>query len=88
MLEDLRQWADECWEADKKAAAAVRTKEAADYHTAHKDYTETIDAIAQAVQVLKAEAAKGPRQQAGAGTLQKPARASTFLQRSNGTGRP
>jgi len=52
------------WAADLKAGQAVRTKEAADYSEAHKDYTETVDAITSAVQVLKAQAAKGSRQQA------------------------
>jgi len=40
-------------EADKKAAAKVRAIERSDYDAVHKDYTESMKAIGQAVQVLK-----------------------------------
>jgi len=31
------------WSADQKAAAAVRTKEAADFSATHTDYSESLD---------------------------------------------
>eukprot|EP00397_Hematodinium_sp_SG-2012_P020951 GEMP01021616.1.p1 GENE.GEMP01021616.1~~GEMP01021616.1.p1 ORF type:complete len:684 (+),score=216.20 GEMP01021616.1:89-2053(+) len=41
------------FEADKKAATEIRTKEHSDYQTTHKDYSESIDALQRAVVVLK-----------------------------------
>jgi hypothetical protein len=40
-------------EADAKAATELRDKEHADYAAQHKDYSESIDALARAIQVLK-----------------------------------
>mmetsp|Transcript_115076 Transcript_115076/g.245846 ORF Transcript_115076/g.245846 Transcript_115076/m.245846 type:complete len:705 (+) Transcript_115076:100-2214(+) len=42
------------WNADIKAANKIRELERADYLKAHKDYSDTMDAIAKAVQVLRA----------------------------------
>jgi len=41
------------WEGDRKAAAQVREKEAADYVAAHKEYVETLDALDRAVSILQ-----------------------------------
>jgi len=41
------------WSGDIKAATKVRTIEKADYDAMHKDYSESIDAIGRAVQILK-----------------------------------
>jgi len=41
------------WTGDKNAATKVRDIEAADYATLHKDYSESIDAIGRATEVLK-----------------------------------
>jgi len=43
-------------EGDKKAATKVRELERVEYEAAHKDYTESIDAIGKAVAVLKKQA--------------------------------
>jgi len=51
------------WQGDQKAAAVVREKERADYDVAHKDYTETIDAVGRAVVILKTRAKNAPQQQ-------------------------
>merc|ERR1719356_1695143 len=40
-------------EADAKAATLVRDHEKADYIAQHRDYSESIDALARAIQVLK-----------------------------------
>merc|ERR1719247_1187200 len=42
--------------ADQKAATKVRELERTEYEAAHKDYTESIDAIGKAVAVLKKQA--------------------------------
>merc|ERR1719247_2420756 len=42
--------------ADQKAATKVRELERTEYEAAHKDYTESIDAIGKAVSVLKKQA--------------------------------
>jgi len=49
------------WQADQKAATKVREMERADYAEAHKEYTETIDAIGKATIVLKAKAYNTPQ---------------------------
>jgi cell division septum initiation protein DivIVA len=41
------------WEGDKAASQKVREIEAADYATTHQDYSESIDALGRAIQVLK-----------------------------------
>ena len=41
------------WEGDQRAATKVRTIEKADFDALHKDYSESIDALERAVQVLK-----------------------------------
>jgi len=43
------------WTGDKNAATKVRDIEAADYSTLHKDYSESIDALGRAVEVLKSQ---------------------------------
>merc|ERR1740130_2522293 len=43
-------------EGDRKAATKVRELERVEYENAHKDYTESIDAIGKAVAVLKKQA--------------------------------
>eukprot|EP00418_Pyrodinium_bahamense_P091190 CAMPEP_0179035260 /NCGR_PEP_ID=MMETSP0796-20121207/13021_1 /TAXON_ID=73915 /ORGANISM="Pyrodinium bahamense, Strain pbaha01" /LENGTH=337 /DNA_ID=CAMNT_0020731531 /DNA_START=108 /DNA_END=1117 /DNA_ORIENTATION=+ len=43
------------WNGDKKAATKVRTLEKADYDALHKDYSESIDALQRAIEVLKAQ---------------------------------
>merc|ERR1719183_2516663 len=47
--------------ADLKAATAVRAKENEDYKAAHLDVSESIDAIARAIQVLKQREADVPQ---------------------------
>merc|ERR1719428_2011799 len=54
------------WKNDIKAATKVREIEAADYEAAHKDYTESIDALERAIQVLKDSADKVKSQGGGA----------------------
>eukprot|EP00928_Gymnodinium_smaydae_P004446 TRINITY_DN1150_c0_g2_i1.p1 TRINITY_DN1150_c0_g2~~TRINITY_DN1150_c0_g2_i1.p1 ORF type:complete len:698 (+),score=213.64 TRINITY_DN1150_c0_g2_i1:96-2189(+) len=49
------------FDADLKAAAKVRETERADYTAVHKDYSESIDAIEKAVQVLKSQAYNRPQ---------------------------
>jgi hypothetical protein len=44
------------WNGDSKAASKVRGIEKADYDATHKDYSESIDALQRAVQVLKKQA--------------------------------
>jgi hypothetical protein len=41
------------WEGDKAAAQKVREIEAADYATMHQDYSESVDALGRAIEVLK-----------------------------------
>merc|ERR1719487_1721243 len=44
------------WSGDAKAAVKVREIESTDYQATHKDYTESIDALGRAIQVLKKQA--------------------------------
>merc|ERR1719207_140992 len=44
------------WNGDMKAATKVREIEKADYDAMHKDYSESIDALEHAIQVLKKQA--------------------------------
>merc|ERR1719235_2384726 len=44
------------WEGDKKAATKVREIEKADYQAMHTDYSESIDALQRAIQMLKKQA--------------------------------
>jgi len=44
------------WTGDIKAATAVREIEEADHHEAHKDYTESIEALEGAIHVLERQA--------------------------------
>merc|ERR1719146_378485 len=44
------------WEGDKKAATEVREIESADYMKTHKDYSESVDALERAINVLKKQA--------------------------------
>jgi len=44
------------WSGDKKAANKVRQIEKADYDALHKDYSESVDALQRAIQVLKKQA--------------------------------
>jgi len=41
------------WEADKQEATALRKQEHADYEVTHKDYSESLDALERAINVLK-----------------------------------
>jgi len=41
------------WEQDRDAATKLRNQEHADYEATHKDYSESIDALERAIQVLK-----------------------------------
>merc|ERR1719359_755473 len=41
------------WEGDKDEATALRRQEHADYEATHKDYSESIDALERAINVLK-----------------------------------
>jgi hypothetical protein len=50
------------WKNDIKAATKVREIEKADYDASHQDYTESIDALERAIQVLKKSA--GDKKQA------------------------
>jgi hypothetical protein len=43
------------WESDKAKAQDERAAEKADYDTLHKDYSESIDALGRAIQVLKGQ---------------------------------
>merc|ERR1719271_2062833 len=45
------------WGGDMKAATKVRETEKADYDATHTDYTESIDAIAMAINVLSKQTA-------------------------------
>merc|ERR1719235_441199 len=44
------------WEGDLKAATNVREIEKADYDALHKDYSESVDALERAIEVLKKQA--------------------------------
>merc|ERR1740121_2653848 len=44
------------WSGDKKAASKVRQIEKADYDALHQDYSESVDALQRAIQVLKKQA--------------------------------
>merc|ERR1719456_1727302 len=43
------------WEADKAKAEDVRAKENADYKATHRDYTQSVDGLVRAVQIMKRE---------------------------------
>jgi len=49
------------WTGDIKAATKVRDLEKADYEALHKDYSESIDALERAIQVLRAKEADIPQ---------------------------
>jgi len=53
---------------DQKAATRVRETEKADYMATHQDYSESIDALERAIEVLKKQS--GDRAQAGAALAQ------------------
>jgi len=44
------------WNGDSKAATKVREIEQTDYQATHKDYSESVDALQRAIQVLKKQA--------------------------------
>merc|ERR1719270_1840018 len=50
------------WTGDKKAATKVRHLEKADYDTLHKDYSESVDALQGAIDVLKKKSADIPQE--------------------------
>jgi len=56
------------WESDKADAQEERATEKADYATLHNDYSESIDALGRAIQVLKQQSKDTPQ---GAMLLQK-----------------
>jgi len=49
------------WESDKAKAQDERAAEKADYDTLHKDYSESIDALGRAIQVLKKQGKDTPQ---------------------------
>jgi len=49
------------WEGDFKAASKVREIEHEDYHTTHKDYTESLDALDEAIATVKKQAGATPQ---------------------------
>jgi len=56
------------WKGDEKAATKVREIENEDYVTTHKDYTESLDALAEGIATIKKEA--GDVKQAAASLMQ------------------
>jgi chromosome segregation ATPase len=56
------------WQGDSKAATKVRQIENEDYVTTHKDYTESLDALAEGIATIKKEA--GDVKQAAASLMQ------------------
>jgi chromosome segregation ATPase len=48
------------WEDDKAKANEERAAEKSDYQTLHKDYSESIDALGRAIQVLKKQSKDTP----------------------------
>jgi len=52
------------WTGDKKAATKVRQIEKADYDALHQDYSESVDALQRAIQVLSKQAHDRPQAQA------------------------
>jgi len=51
-----------CWKGDVEAATNVRALDKGDYDALHKDYSESIDALGRAIDVLKTQ--KGAKAQA------------------------
>jgi len=49
------------WDADTKAATQLREIERTEYDVAHKEYTDTIDAVNRAYDVIKAKAQNRPQ---------------------------
>lgn len=49
------------WKADSKSISALRQKEAVDFHATAADYGESIDALTQAIAVLKKQAYSRPQ---------------------------
>lgn len=43
------------WEAQQQEATGIRNKEDVDYQATHKDYSESLDALARAISTLKAQ---------------------------------
>mmetsp|Transcript_59817 Transcript_59817/g.129594 ORF Transcript_59817/g.129594 Transcript_59817/m.129594 type:complete len:678 (-) Transcript_59817:45-2078(-) len=79
------------WELNVKNSTAVRKKEHTDYSATHQDYSESIDAIARALQTLKARTADVPQslievQRVAASHLSSDARLAldSFLQTQRG----
>merc|ERR1719221_527700 len=58
------------WTGDKKAASKVRQIEKADYDALHKDYSESVDALQRAIQVLSKQAHDRPQAQAALAQVQ------------------
>ena len=52
------------WQGDKGAATSVRDMEKGDYDALHKDYSESVDALERAIQVLKKQAYDRPQAEA------------------------
>ena len=52
------------WKGDQAAATKVRDMEKTDYDTLHKDYSESVDALERAIQVLKKQAYDRPQAEA------------------------
>merc|ERR1719321_2588571 len=49
------------WTGDISSATRVREIEKADYDALHKDYSESIDALMRAIEVLKKQAGAAPQ---------------------------
>lgn len=49
------------WTKDEENATAIRDKDNADYKVAHKDYSESVDALERAIATLKSRAADIPQ---------------------------
>mmetsp|Transcript_61203 Transcript_61203/g.113603 ORF Transcript_61203/g.113603 Transcript_61203/m.113603 type:complete len:679 (+) Transcript_61203:73-2109(+) len=65
------------WTGDMKAAAKVRELEVADYSATHQDYSESVEALREAIQVLKAQSFS--RSQASSLTQLKKVRDLNFI---------
>jgi len=69
------------WEGDHKAAGKVRTVENEDYEVTHKDYTDALDTIAEALATLKKQAKDTPH----AAVLMQKASAAALMQITRAT---
>jgi len=63
LAEDIKEQQDDVtkMEKDLAGAKAIRKKERGDYEATHKDFTESIDAVAKATKVIKAKSKDVPQ---------------------------